>query len=77
VFAYDTATGVFQTLATPKDPDQVVQSGSTVFVAAHGERDVLSIQNGRPIEWAHGAAAIGLAPDPPLAILVVAVNAHE
>jgi len=77
VFAYDTATGVFQTLATPKDPDQVVQSGSTVFVAAHGERDVLSIQNGHPVGWAQGAAAVGLAPDPPLAILVVAVNAHE
>ena len=77
VFAYDTGTGSFTTLATPKDPDQVLQSGSTVFVAAHGERDVLSIQNGRTTAWARGAAAVGLAPDPPMAILVVAVNAHE
>ncbi len=77
VFAYDTQTGVFRTLANPKDPDQVLQSGSTILVAAHGDRDVLSIGNGRPSAWAHGVAAVGLAADSPLAILVVAVNAHE
>lgn len=77
VFAYDTGTGAFKTLANPKDPDQVLLSGSTVFVAAHGDRHVLSIQKGQPSAWADGVAAVGLAPDPPLAILVVAVNAHE
>jgi hypothetical protein len=77
VFSFDTSTGAFTTLATPKDPDQVLQSGSTVFVAAHGERDVIAIGRGRPEEWARGAAAIGIAPDPALGFLVVAVNAHE
>ena len=77
VFSFDTATGVFKTLANPKDPDQVLQSGSTVFVAAHGERDVFVIRNGSPSAWARGAAAVGLAADPPLGVLVVVVNAHE
>ncbi|TMF44146.1 MAG: hypothetical protein E6I23_08330 [Chloroflexi bacterium] len=77
VFSFDTATGRFETLATPKDPDQVLQSGSTIFVAAHGERDVLAIRNGSPGGWARGAAAVGLAADPRLGLLVVAVNAHE
>jgi hypothetical protein len=70
-------TGAFVTLATPKDPDQVLQSGSTIFVSAHGERDVLAIQDGRSSAWAKGAAAVALAPDPALGVLVVAVNAHE
>ncbi len=77
VFSYDTANSVFKTLATPKDPDQVLQSGSTVFVAAHGEQDVLAIRDGSARAWARGIAAVGLAPDPPLAVLVVVVNAHE
>jgi sugar lactone lactonase YvrE len=77
VFSFDTMTGAFKTLATPKDPDQVLQSGSTIFVAAHGDRDVLSIQGGRASAWARGAAAVALAPDPLLGLLVVAVNAHE
>jgi DNA-binding beta-propeller fold protein YncE len=77
VFSYDTGTGVFKTLATPKDPDQVQQSGSTAYVAAHGEHDVLSIRNGATSAWARGAAAVGLAADPPLGVLVVVVNAHE
>jgi hypothetical protein len=77
VFSFDTMTGAFTTLATPKDPDQVLQSGTTVFVAAHGDRDVLAIRNGHSSAWAHGAAAVALAPDPALGVLVVAVNAHE
>jgi hypothetical protein len=77
VFSFDTVTGSFTTLATPKDPDQVLQSGSTIFVAAHGDRDVLAIQGGRSTTWAGGAAAVALAPDPSLNLLVVAVNAHE
>lgn len=77
VFSFDTMTGSFVTLATPKDPDQVLQSGSTIFVAAHGDRDVLAIQGGRANAWAGGAAAVALAVDPELGYLVVAVNAHE
>ncbi|HEY4887795.1 MAG TPA: hypothetical protein VIJ58_04350 [Candidatus Dormibacteraeota bacterium] len=77
VFSFDTMTGAFVTLATPKDPDQVLQSGSTIFVSAHGERDVLAIQDGRSSAWAKGAAAVALAPDPALGVLVVAVNANE
>jgi hypothetical protein len=77
VFSFDTMSGAFTTLATPKDPDQVLQSGSTIFVAAHGDRDVLAIRGGRSTAWARGAAAVALAPDPSLDFLVVAVNAHE
>jgi outer membrane protein assembly factor BamB len=77
VFSFDTMTGSFTTLATPKDPDQVLFSGSTVFVAAHGDRDVLAIQPGRTNVWAQGAGAVALASDPALGYLVVAVNAHE
>ncbi len=77
VFSFDTMVGSFSTLATPRDPDQVVQSGSTIFVAAHGDRDVLAIAGGRSSGWARGAAAVAIAPDPSLGLLVVVVNAHE
>jgi hypothetical protein len=77
VFSFDPMTGAFITLATPKDPDQVLQSGSTIFVAAHGDRDVLAIKDGGSSAWAKGAAVVALAPDPALGVLVVAVNAHE
>jgi hypothetical protein len=77
VFAFDTVTGSFTTLATPKDPDQVLQSGSNIFVSAHGDRNVLAIRNGRASAWAPGAATVALAADPTLDLLVVAVNAHE
>jgi outer membrane protein assembly factor BamB len=77
VFSFDTVTGSFQTLATPRDPDQVLYSGSTIFVAAHGDRDVLAIKAGLTKVWARGAGAVALAPDAPLGYLVVAVNAHE
>ncbi len=70
-------TGAFTTLATPKDPDQVIQSGSTIFVAAHGDQEVLAIQAGRVDRWANGAGVVAIAPDPSLDLLVVAVNAHE
>jgi len=77
VFSFDTVAGSFTTLATPKDPDQVLQSGSTIFVAAHGDRDVLAIAGGKTAAWAPSAPAVALAPDPALGYLVVAVNAHE
>jgi outer membrane protein assembly factor BamB len=77
VFSFDTMSGTFTTLATPKDPDQVLQSGSTIFVAAHGDQEVLAIQDGRVNQWARGAGVVAIAPDPSLDLLVVAVNAHE
>jgi len=77
VFSFDTMTGAFTTLATPKDPDQVLQSGSRIFVAAHGDHEVLTLQDGQVNAWARGASPVALAPDQPLGYLVVAVNAHE
>ncbi len=77
VFSFDPVTNAFTTLALPKDPDQVLQSGSTVFVAAHGDREVLAIAGGNTSAWARGAGAVALAPDPALGLLVVAVNGHE
>ena len=77
VFSYDPVTGSFITLALPRDPDQVVQSGSAVMVADHGDREVLAIDAGRTSVWAPGAAAVGLAPDPAEGLLAVVVNAHE
>jgi outer membrane protein assembly factor BamB len=76
-FVFDPATETFITLAQPRDPDQIVQSGSTVFVAAHGDREVLAINGSSTAAWARGVAAVALAPDPALDLLVVAVNAHE
>ncbi len=77
VFSYDPVSGAFNTLARPRDPDQVVQSGSNVLVAAHGDREVLAIAGDRTSVWAPGAAAVGLAPDPAAGLLAVVVNAHE
>lgn len=77
VFSFDTVKGSFTTLATPKDPDQVLFSGSTMYIAAHGDRDVLAMKSGLVKVWAAGAAAVALAADPALGFLVVAVNAHE
>jgi DNA-binding beta-propeller fold protein YncE len=77
VFSFDPMNGTFSTLATPKDPDQVLQSGSTIFVAAHGDREVLAINAGLTTVLARGSGAVALAADPALGYLVVAVNAHE
>ena len=77
VFSFDAMSNTFLTLARPRDPDQVLQSGSTVLVAAHGDREVLAIDGNSTSVWAPGAAAVGLAPDPALGLLAVVVNAHE
>ena len=77
VVSFDTATETFATLALPRDPDQVVRSGSRVFVASHGDRHVLSIDGTRTSVWGPGAEAVALAPDVPLKLLVVVVNAGE
>jgi DNA-binding beta-propeller fold protein YncE len=77
VFSFDPMTGVFNTLARPRDPDAVVQSGAAVLVAAHGDRQVLAIHGSRTNAWAAGAGVVALAPDPALGLLVTVVNAHE
>jgi DNA-binding beta-propeller fold protein YncE len=77
VFSFDPTTEAFTSLALPRDPDQVVQSGSKVLVASHGDRNVLAIEGGAMKIWAQGAEAVAIAPDAPLNLLVVAVNAHE
>jgi outer membrane protein assembly factor BamB len=77
VFSFDTTTAKFTTLGRPRDPDQVLQAGSSVLVAAHGDREVLSIEGGRTSFWAQGAAAVAIAADPSQQLLVVAVNDHE
>ncbi len=76
VFSYDSVSGKIKTLGQPRDPDPTVESGSTIFVAAHGDRDVLAIRSGRTEKWAAGAAAVAIAAHNSLGLLV-AVNAHE
>jgi DNA-binding beta-propeller fold protein YncE len=77
VFSFDTRTSKFATLARPRDPDQVLQAGSKVLVASHGDREVLAIEGRATSTWAPGAAAVAIAADPMLNMLVVVVNAHE
>ena len=77
VLAMDTHTEQFTILARPRDPDQVIQSGSTIFVAAHGDHEVEAIAASKASVWAHGIAAVGLAADPSLNLLVVVTNSHE
>lgn len=77
VFAFDTATAKFTTLGQPRDPDQVIQVGSRVLVASHGEREVLAIEGGKTTAWAPGASAVAIAADQPLNLLLVGVNDHE
>jgi hypothetical protein len=77
VFSFNPASGVFTALAQPRDPDQVLQSGDSVFVAAHGDHEVLEITAGRTSVWASGTSPVAIAADPKLGMLVEAVNAHE
>lgn len=77
VLSYNTVDGTFATLAQPRDPDQVVQSTSTVFVAAHGDRAVIALRGQQQRNWVTGAAVVALAPDPQLGLVAVVVNSHE
>ena len=77
VFDLNTASLLFATLATPRDPDQVVMSGSRLFVAAHGDENVLVIEGGATTSWAQGIAPVGLAVDATQNLLVVVTNSHE
>jgi hypothetical protein len=77
VFDLNTEALQFTTLATPRDPDQVVMFGSRVFIAAHGDEQVLVVDHGTSTGWAQGIAPVGLAPDPKHNLLVVVTNSHE
>ncbi|MEP6751349.1 MAG: hypothetical protein ABI959_01215 [Candidatus Dormiibacterota bacterium] len=77
VFDLNTATLQFSTLATPRDPDQVIMSGSRIFVPAHGDENVLVIDGGAVTTWAQGIYPVGLAADPTQNLLVVVTNSHE
>ncbi len=65
------------TLATPRDPDQVIMAGARVFVPAHGDEHVLVIDGSATTSWAEGIAPVALAADPLLNLLVVVTNSHE
>ena len=73
----DTSLGTASVLASPRDPDQVSSLADDVFVAAHGDRDVLVLRGGRQLRWAPGAEAVALAPDAALGLLVVVTDAGE
>jgi len=77
VFDLNTATLQFITIATPRDPDLVVMSGSRIFVSAHGDEHVLVIDGGATTAWAQGIAPVGLAVNTSHNLLVVVTNAHE
>jgi DNA-binding beta-propeller fold protein YncE len=77
VLSYNPMDGSFTTLATPRDPDQVIESDATVLIAAHGDHEILALRGGMPSAWAHGASPVGLAVDTGLGLVVVAVNSHE
>jgi outer membrane protein assembly factor BamB len=77
VFSLDTGSETFTTLARPRDPDQVVEYGTKVLVAAHGDKEVLAIDGEKTSVWASGLSAVALAPDAALNVLAVVVNDHE
>ena len=76
VFDLNTATLQFTTLETPRDPDQVIMSGSRVFVSAHGDGRVLVIDGTTTTAWAQGIAPAGFAVDTTRNLLVVVTNSH-
>jgi outer membrane protein assembly factor BamB len=78
VFVFDPATEKFDTLALARDPDQVLLSGETTFIAAHGDRHVLAVlADGTTKTWASNLPAVALAADPTLNVIVVVANDHE
>jgi DNA-binding beta-propeller fold protein YncE len=61
------------------DPDQVLEAGGKIFVASHGDRevDVLTSAGGRVGPWGKDAAAVALAVDDALGLLVVVTDVRE
>lgn len=65
-------------LASPRDPDQAVESAGVVYVAAHGDRRVLVLRGGSlETAWARGLNPVALAADPALKLLVVVSDERE
>lgn len=66
-------------VATPRDPDAVVNVGDRMFVAAHGERSVWVLdRGGRHVgTWAAGSQPVALAADVQQGLLVVVTDARE
>ena len=77
VFDLNTDTLQLTTLATPRDPDQVMVAGARIFVPAHGDERVLVIDTTGTTAWAQGIAPVGLAVDATHNLLVVVTNSHE
>jgi len=78
VFVFDPASEKFETLALLRDPDQVLLSGGTRFVAAHGDREVVAIlADGSVKKLPADLPAVALAADPAINLLVVVANDHE
>ncbi|HET7466173.1 MAG TPA: hypothetical protein VFL29_05875 [Candidatus Dormibacteraeota bacterium] len=78
VFVFEPSTEKWSTLALVRDPDQAVFDASGVtYVAAHGDRMVLTIYGGEVAKEAIGVPAVALAPDPNLAVVVVVENDRE
>jgi outer membrane protein assembly factor BamB len=77
VFDLNTETLQLITLATPRDPDQVIVDGARIFVPAHGDEHVLVIDGSVTTTWAEGIAPVAVAADPLLNLLVVVTNSHE
>jgi DNA-binding beta-propeller fold protein YncE len=61
------------------DPDEVVEAGGRIFVAAHGARevDVLTPAGGRVGAWARGSSPVAIAVDEPLKSLLVVLDERE
>lgn len=72
-------SGSLTRLAVARDPDLVLEWDQRVYVAAHGDRavTVLGKAPGRVSHWVQGGAAVALAPDPALGLLVVVTNVRE
>jgi DNA-binding beta-propeller fold protein YncE len=68
-----------RSLTRATDPDQVVEAGGKIFVASHGDRqvDVLTSSGDHAGTWGKGAAAVALAVDDALGLLVVVTDERE
>jgi DNA-binding beta-propeller fold protein YncE len=68
-----------RTLTRATDPDQVLEADGKIFVASHGDRqvDVITSVGDRVGTWGKGAAAVALAVDDALGLLVVVTNERE
>lgn len=66
-------------VATPRDPDGVVNAGDRMFVAAHGEHAVWVLDRaGRhSATWAAGSDPVAVAADVQQGLLVVVTDARE